>query len=52
MLSRGEFVDKWKDDEAIDLGRTKAEAEYLSDYNDGALQQLSVTVNNERYKII
>jgi len=43
------MVPKWKYDEAIDLGRTNAEAECL---NDGALQNLSVTVNGERYKII
>ena len=46
------MVPKWKYDEAIDLGRTNAEAEYLSDCNDGALQNLSVTVNGERYNII
>ena len=48
-LSNGEFVPKWKYDEAIDLGRTNAEAEAL---NNGALQNLSVIVNGERYKII
>ena len=45
----GDYIPKWKYDEAIDLGRTNAEAEAL---NNGALQNLSVTVNGERYKII
>jgi hypothetical protein len=48
-VANGEFVPKWKYDEAIDLGRTNAEAEAL---NNGALQNLSIIVNGERYKII
>ncbi len=42
MLSSGRFVPKWKyDNKCNDCSR-----------NDGALQQLSVIVNNERYSII
>ena len=48
-VPNGDYIPKWKYDEAIDLGRTNAEAEAL---NNGALQNLSVTVNGERYKII
>ena len=48
-VANGELIPKWKYDEAIDLGRTNAEAEAL---NNGALQNLSVIVNGERYKII
>ena len=47
-VPNGDYIPKWKY-EAIDLGRTNAEAEAL---NNGALQNLSVTVNGERYKII
>ena len=42
MLSSGEFIPKWKYDNKCNE----------CDRNDGALQQLSVTVNNERYSII
>ena len=46
MLSSGEFVAKWKYDEAIDLGRTNAEAEALSDLD------VKVIVNGHRYNVI
>ena len=42
MLSSGRFIPKWKYDNKCNE----------CDRNDGALQQLSVTVNNERYSII
>ena len=51
----GEFVAKWKYDEAIDLGRTNAEAECLSDCNDlqeeinilkEYIDRVQTTVNN------
>jgi len=43
QVSNGEFIPKWMYDNRV------AEAELESN---GALQQLSVTVNNERYSII
>ena len=48
MLSSGKYIPKWKYDNRV------AEAELQSNYerNDGALQNLSVIVNNERYRII
>ena len=48
MLSSGEFIPKWKYDNKCD------ECDYITDNarNDGALQNLSVIVNNERYRII
>ena len=48
MLSNGNYIPKWKYDNRV------AEAELESNYerNDGALQNLSVIVNNERYRII
>ena len=46
MLSNGEFIPKWKYDEAIDLGRTNAEAEALSDLD------VKVIVNGHRYNVI
>ncbi len=42
MLSNGKFIPKWKYDDKCNE----------CDRNDGALQNLSVIVNNERYKII
>ena len=45
-LSNGEFVPKWKYDEAIDLGKTNAEAEALNDLN------VKVIVNGHRYNVI
>ena len=43
-LSNGEYIPKWKYEEARER--------YDVDRDDGALQQLSVIVNNERYNII
>ena len=48
-LSNGEFVPKWKYDEAIDLGKTNAEAEALNEFYPYDLQ---VLVNGQRYKVI
>ena len=47
-VAEGKYVPKWKYDNRV------AEAELESNYkrNDGALQNLSVIVNNERYRII
>jgi hypothetical protein len=42
QVSNGEFIPKWMYEDKCNK----------CDRNDGALQQLSVTVNNERYKII
>jgi hypothetical protein len=44
MLSSGEFIPKWKHEHALER--------HDVDRDDGALQQLSVIVNNERYNII
>ena len=48
MLSNGKYIPKWKYDNKCD------ECDYITDNarNDGALQNLSVIVNNERYRII
>ena len=45
-LSNGEYIPKWKYDNLADAARIDHER------NDGALQNLSVIVNNERYRII
>jgi hypothetical protein len=44
MLSNGNFIPKWKHEHALER--------HDVDRDDGALQQLSVIVNNERYNII
>jgi len=46
MIEDGKFVPKWKYDNLADAARLDYERK------DDALQNLSVTVNNERYKII
>ena len=45
----GDFYPKWMYEDAIDKAKCDTEAEEL---NNGTLQNLSVTVNGERYKII
>ena len=44
MLSNGDYIPKWKHEHALER--------HDVDRDDGALQQLSVIVNNERYNII
>ena len=46
FVADGEYVPKWKYDNLTDAARLDYER------NDGALQNLSVTVNGERYNII
>ena len=46
FVADGEYVPKWEYDNLADAARLDYER------NDGALQNLSVTVNGERYKII
>jgi hypothetical protein len=46
QVANGGFIPKWKYDDLADAARLDYER------NDGALQNLSVTVNGERYKII
>ena len=45
-VADGDYVPKWKYDDLADAAKLDYER------NDGALQNLSVTVNGERYKII
>ena len=46
LVAEGKYVPKWKYDNLADAARIDYER------NDGALQNLSVIVNNERYRII
>ena len=46
FVADGEYVPKWRYDNLADAARLDYER------NDGALQNLSVTVNGERYNII
>ena len=46
QVADGNYVSKWRYDNLVDAARLDYER------NDGALQNLSVTVNGERYKII
>jgi hypothetical protein len=46
LIADGEFVPKWKYDNLADAAKLDYER------NDGALQNLSVTVNGEKYNII
>jgi len=46
LVAEGKYVPKWKYDNLADAARIDHER------NDGALQNLSVIVNNERYRII
>ena len=46
FVADGEYIPKWRYDNLADAARLDYER------NDGALQDLSVTVNGERYKII
>ena len=46
QVANGDYIPKWKYDNLADAARIDHER------NDGALQNLSVIVNNERYKII
>ena len=50
MIEDGKFVPKWKYEDMKD--RFESTAMELSDTKCGPLDNLSVTVNNERYKII
>ena len=47
QVSNGEFIPKWKYEAYKNEYRNRA-----NEVNNGALQNLSVTVNGERYKII
>ena len=49
QVPNGDFYPKWMYENAIDKAKCDTEAEEL---NNGTLQNLSVTVNGERYKII
>ena len=48
-VPNGDYYPKWMYENAIDKAKCDTEAEEL---NNGTLQNLSVTVNGERYKII
>ena len=49
QVVNGEYIPKWKYEDDIDRAKCDTEAEAL---NNSALQNLSVIVNGERYKII